>query len=270
MLFNEFHSRIRVEGKITAMKPIHIGTGEDSTNPAQVDAAVLKDSEGRAIIPGSSLKGVLRSRIEGILSSGIDGWRSCNILSKDSCTQQAAQIKEAFKEKEKVLKNQKTKVDERDADRKFRRLLQEEYIECCKEIYENSCDVCRMFGNGKLAGRVSICDMYTKDKINTERRDGVGINRDSGTAQRGAKYSFEIVPAGTEFDFLMIAENLDEKQKMLLEIILQMLKEEDISVGGIISRGLGQIKLSAITRTEINRDNIADHYGLGKKEASNV
>lgn len=82
------------------------------------------------------------------------------------------------------------------------------------------------------------------------------------------KYSYEVVPAGARFDFYMMAENLTERQSKLLELIIKLLEDGEVSVGGKTSRGLGQIRLEfpegkkAESIKKINRDNIRKHYGL--------
>lgn len=45
------------------LSPLHIGAGEDTS---QSDAAVVVDANGLSTIPGSSIKGVLRSRFEAV------------------------------------------------------------------------------------------------------------------------------------------------------------------------------------------------------------
>ncbi len=255
MLLDILYSRTIVKGSILSQKPIHIGTGDEGINPVQVDSPVLKDSEGNPVIPGSSLKGVLRSRIESILSNPAfeDEWSSCNIFASDgNCKKKIEDIKKSNKEKG----------------------VNPDLKDFANTIYTESCDVCRLFGNGHISARIQIKDMYFKsgvdsfsNRLKTERRDGVGIDRDSGTAFRGAKYGFEIVPAGTEFDFYIIAENLDEKQDKLFNLILRLLENGEISVGGKTSRGLGQIVLKeGYTLEKIDKKNIAEYYGLGVKK----
>ncbi|MCX7921553.1 MAG: CRISPR-associated RAMP protein Csx7 [Clostridia bacterium] len=249
MLFDRFESRTIIKGKIIALKPLHIGASEGGIDPVQVDSPVLKDWRGMPVIPGSSLKGVLRSRVEAILSNPAFAgkWTSCNILDdKGRGTSCNIDLKD--------IKNENAKA--RDSLEKISEAI-------AKQIYDKSCDVCRLFGNGGLASKLQIKDMnYTGEKIKYERRDGVGIDRDTGAAKNGAKYGFQIVPAGAEFDFYLVAENLEEKQAKLLNLVVKLLKDSEISVGGKVSRGLGQIQLTNEEAIEINRHNIAKYYGL--------
>jgi CRISPR-associated protein Csm3 len=73
MLLDKFHNKYIVKGVLVAQTPIHIGAGEEGFDPIQADNAVIRDSSGDPYIPGSSLKGVLRSYMETLLkSSGKD------------------------------------------------------------------------------------------------------------------------------------------------------------------------------------------------------
>ncbi|HHW00806.1 MAG TPA: CRISPR-associated RAMP protein [Clostridiaceae bacterium] len=240
-MFDVFENRIIVRGKIIASKPLHIGASDNGIDPVQVDLPVLKDRDRRPLIPGSSLKGVLRSRLEAILRNpALKGsWSSCNVINDDeSCI-------------EKYIDD----IKERNKDN---------YRAIAEEIYQKSCDVCKLFGNKQMSSRLQIKDMmYIGERLEYERRDGVGIDRDSGTAYPRAKYNFEIVPAGALFDFYMVAENLEEKQRKLLNLMLKLLRDGEISVGGYASRGLGQIKLIDEKIDEIDKNNIASYYGLG-------
>lgn len=62
--------RWRIRGRLTTLAPLHIGSGDTTEHDDLVDketkkkneiAAVARDHDGRPIIPGSALKGVLRS-----------------------------------------------------------------------------------------------------------------------------------------------------------------------------------------------------------------
>ncbi len=65
-MFNALESRAIISYSITTKSDLHIGGPGSSTDGAK-DAPVLKDPQGRAVIPGSSLKGVLRTELERLL-----------------------------------------------------------------------------------------------------------------------------------------------------------------------------------------------------------
>ncbi|MFQ6071703.1 MAG: RAMP superfamily CRISPR-associated protein, partial [Methanosarcinales archaeon] len=58
--------RILLKGTISLQTGLHIGTGRD-IGASAVDNPILKDFLGKPFIPGSSLKGVLRSNLEAFL-----------------------------------------------------------------------------------------------------------------------------------------------------------------------------------------------------------
>lgn len=230
MLYSKFENKVIVKGVLTAVDPIHIGAGSKETlDPIQLDANVLKDGFGNPLIPGSSLKGVVRSRFEAIMYSL--GRRVCDIFNEDD--------------------NRCISKDKADSIKKEKLSRKKE----AQRLYEESCDVCRLFGGKKFAGKLHFKDSYYigDQPCKYERRDGVAIDRKTGAAKRGAKYDFEIIPKGTKFDFELIAENLDPQQEKYFDFILQMLcgngitNEDYISVGGKTTRGLGRVKLDNIT-----------------------
>ena len=220
MLFDTFVNKITITGFLEAIDPIHIGaSAAESLDPTQVDNSVLKDADGLPIIPGSSLKGVVRSDFEGVMRAV--GKNVCDIFNVNdtSCTDN------------KFIDSVLNSSD-----------LSE--LEKANALYERSCDVCRLFGGRGLASHLSFKDCaFIGDKCIFEHRDGIGIDRDTGTAARGCKYEFEIIPKGSRFSFCLIAENLEEEQKNYLYYILRRLMSAELSIGGKTTRGFGRIKL---------------------------
>ena len=233
MLFDKFENKQVITGVITAIDPIHIGASKkDSLDPTQVDSSVLKDADDKPIIPGSSLKGVIRSNFAAALKSA--DLKACNVIS-DSCmtNERLNQIKES------------AISDESKAE----------------QIYEESCEVCRLFGGKGIASRISFKDCsFIGDKCIYEHRDGTPLNPDTGVAVN--KFDFEIVPKGARFNFYMTAENLDETQEKYLEFILKLLKSGEISVGGMTTRGLGRIQLSDVTVKKTDKEDLRMLLGL--------
>lgn len=223
--FDTFHSRIILRAYLVAETGLHPGAGS-SLEPVGSDSPVLRDTYGRPYIPGSSFKGVLRSTIEGIIRGinyqGPKGIQSCDII-RDECVK-----KELRNELKKRYKEGK------DRDKKF-----------TEELLQRSCSVCRLFGSPWLASKVLIKDLYCTDLWPgyIEVRDGVGIDRDTETAVPKRKYDYEVVPKATEFDLEIIAENADDIELGLLFIGLREFEKGYASLGGLVSRGLGKVKL---------------------------
>ena len=57
MLLDKFYNKYIIKGVLLAESPIHIGSGDESYDPTQIDNAVIRDVNGNPYIPGSSLKG---------------------------------------------------------------------------------------------------------------------------------------------------------------------------------------------------------------------
>ena len=240
-LFDKFENKKIITGIITAIDPIHIGAPDvDGLDPTRVDNAVAKDADGNPIIPGSSLKGVIRSNFEAVLRGA--GRRVCDIFDDNdaNCLTKA--------ELNAILRNEKKTS-----------LAQAE------EIYEKSCDVCRLFGGRGIASKLRFrdCSLAGKKCI-YEYRDTVSIDRETGAVKSVVKYDFELVPKGTRFDFCMIAENLDYEQNGYLDYILKTLESGELSVGSKATKGFGRIQLSEIKQTEISIDDLRRELGLAQ------
>lgn len=225
MLFDVFDNRTIVTGELVALDPIHIGaSAKESLNPIELDSPVLKDAAGNPVIPGSSIKGVVRSQFERVMRSLFPGQSgSCGVFGGENC-----------------LKQEDKKRLEPD------------------QLYEKSCQTCRLFGGIAVAGKLRFKDasyISQNGKVcQYEKRDGVGIDRDTGAAAGSAKFDYEIVPRGSRFRFTLIAENLDSEQKKQLEFVIALLEgtlipDDYLAFGGKTTRGLGRMRLEN-TNTE--------------------
>jgi len=237
--FEALDRRFRLRGRLVAETGLRIGGG-DRTVSTITQAPILRDALGRPLIPGSSLKGVLRSGLEALLRGlGRETPRACDPFAA-SCT---ADLEEAAKKR-------RTAPD-------------------LDDVLRQVCDVCALFGSPLLAGRLFIRDLEideTKARP-TEIRDGVGIDRDLRVARThpAVKYDFEVVPAGSEFSFEMVVENPSDAQLGLLFLALGMLERGEIGLGGLTSRGLGRVRLEGLACERTDADLLFE--GVGYQEA---
>lgn len=236
MLYDKFENKYVLKGKLIVTDPVHIGSsGKESLDPSNVDNSVLKDSRGIPVIPGSSVKGVVRSYFESVLR-GI-GAECCDVLdNKECCTE-----KKEYKKQAKALEGNKAKAE---------------------LAYSCSCDACRLFGGREFAGKIHIKDSYLIGIPSFEYRDGVAIDRKTGAAKGNFKYDFEVVSKDSEFDFMMTAENLDEKQKKYFDFVVKTLESGELSVGGKTSRGLGGFKVVIESKETTTADDMKKLLGL--------
>ncbi len=222
MLFDKFYNQTVIQGHLIALDPIHIGaSANNSLDPTDVDNSVLKDNTGRPVIPGSSIKGVLRSYYESIIRSVFGEEAACDVMDNKKCC---------------------TELKKDEIHKKGLTLEQ-----LANAAYEYSCKACRLFGGREFAGKLKFKDCYAVTDVITEFRDGVGIDRDTGSAKQGAKFDYEIIPKGTRFDFLMIADNLDDEQMKHMKFLIDKLQSGEIAIGGKTTRGLGRVKLEMLS-----------------------
>ncbi|WP_072619857.1 RAMP superfamily CRISPR-associated protein [Spirulina major] len=93
-----------------------------------------------------------------------------------------------------------------------------------------------------------------------EIREGVGIDRHTGAAADGFKYSRAILPKGVTFPLNITLDGQANKNPDELWKILRALEEGDIRIGAAKTRGLGKIKLSitSIHKQKFDAENIFD------------
>jgi CRISPR-associated RAMP protein (TIGR02581 family) len=210
VLLDAFQNRLVYTGALVCKSALRIGAGR-SSEPIGTDLPVIKDAQGHPFIPGSSLKGVLRARVEAFVRA-IHNTRqaACNPVGND--TEWCISSSEGLSD---------------------------------QAIDEQSCLVCQVFGSPWLASKVQVRDAPVAPLWFDQYQvwDGVAINRDTQTAEAGLKYDYEVVPAQTRFDFMLVAENLTVAQIGMLFVGLRPFERGEIGLGGFRSRGLGTVQL---------------------------
>jgi CRISPR-associated protein Csm3 len=211
--FASLQSRYVIAGTLATEAAMHVGSGIEGIN---TDSAWMRDSQG-IFIPGSSLRGVLRSVLERMVQA-VCPERGCVLFVEDSNLRCAT----ASKAREQKL------AEMSEADR-------------LREIHDNNalCDICLLFGSPLLASRLRISDARPEKQVEPQPRHGVGIDRDTETAQPKIKFDFEALEQGPRFSFHMEVENARTADFALLGILLAEMQTAGIWVGGKKSRGLG-------------------------------
>ncbi|MEG4518112.1 MULTISPECIES: type III CRISPR-associated RAMP protein Csx7 [unclassified Microcoleus] len=228
-MFDTFKNRLEITGTLTTVTALRISAGR-STEPIGSDLPVIKDALGRPLIPGSSFKGSLRSRLESFLRGivGSDRKLVANPAVNDEWSLTATELSEF---KEKILKNVK----------------QEEKEDRLNDFILSNTDlISHLFGSPWIASKFQVRDLTVQADAwfgQYQERDGVAIDRDTETAADGKLYDYQVVPAGTPFDFKAVVENARDWELGLLTIGLHQFETEQIPLGGGRSRGLGVVKL---------------------------
>jgi CRISPR-associated RAMP protein (TIGR02581 family) len=221
-MFDTFKNRLEITGTLTTVTALRISKGR-STEPISSDLPVIKDALGRPLIPGSSFKGALRSRLESFLRGivGNDRKLVANPAIEDEwsiTSQEMKKIKENFQDDGALT----------------------------AEILKHTDLISHLFGSPWIASKFQVRDLTVKPEDwfgQYQERDGVAIDRDTETAADGKLYDFQVVPAGTPFEFKAIVENAEDWELGLLMIGLHQFETEQIPLGGGRSRGLGVVKL---------------------------
>lgn len=259
--FSSFDNRYYISADIVMERPFHIGKGA-SLEALGTDQPVIKTPDDKPYIPGSSIKGVLRAHLEKYARTmfsqnvKLDGrqLRACDILDKNNRCITVEKRKELEKEVKETCKK-------------------EEYDEkLTQKIIENSCIACILFGSHEMASKIYIKDAFLNgdDFIKTEIRDGVAIDRDTGTAKSGAKFDYEIVPAGTSFKFEAILENIDIYEIGLFGLVLKSWERGEIAIGGKTSAGMGWGVLKNVKLECVEKSEIVDFLVSGKKKQTDL
>ncbi|MCP4656047.1 MAG: CRISPR-associated RAMP protein [bacterium] len=218
---------VLLELKLTCRTGLHIGAGK-SIALVGSDLPVMRDAEDRVLIPGSSLRGVLRSGIEALLRSlGLDTLKP-RPAAEPACD---AELARNWAELNLV-------------ERLFGR------------IAETS-------GGFSYGSRLQISDARCDEKVAVELRDGVAISRESRTAAGAAKFDLEVVPAGTEFRGRIRLTNPEDYEVGLVAQSLWMLDEGLLLLGGNTARGLGWMKAAVADPIDLTAEELVERKSSG-------
>lgn len=216
-MFRELKNEAKVAVVLHTKSPLTIRSAQGKLlDPTLLDMQCIKSryqGKDTVIIPGSSLKGVIRSRYEKVIS--LFGGKCCNIVGHEKCFQKP--------------KDWKSKT----------------YDEQEKYVYQNMCPACKLFGSLDIASRINIADAYPVGECILGERTGVGINRITGAAQKGALYDFEVIENGS-FLVEMTLKNYELYQMALLMFVLKDLDEGYVSLGAASTRGNGRMEVQRL------------------------
>ena len=214
-----------IKGTIKLLSGLHIGGGDDTMKIGGIDNGVIKDiNTNEPYIPGSSLKGKMRSLLE---------WHFglVNLNRPKNKEGEPFSSKFIWKDKEK-----------------------DEFWDVAfndEELLENAKNLLKLFGDkeGEFGiTRISVGDCKLtneskKLKLSEAKYENV-IDRCNGTAKHPRQT--ERVPAGVEFEFNIRYKVLPDDDKKAFEEIIKTgleLIEKDY-LGGNGSRGYGRVKFN--------------------------
>jgi CRISPR-associated RAMP protein (TIGR02581 family) len=228
--FTRFHSRLRLLGTLRLETSLRIGAGRSDSLEGGADISVVKDASGTPYIPGSSFKGVLRSHVEALLRTINEDYACLCVTEREGENSGCPTTRDS-----RLLRGW---IEER-----FR---ESPAGELDRFYFDKSCRACQVFGSPWLASKVMIRDLTVAGEWlgRYQHRDGVAIDRDTETASEHKLYSFEAVPAGTEFECEIILENATAEEQGMVLLGLKAFELGQVLLGGARSRGLGRVALT--------------------------
>ena len=222
--------KLIVDGEITCQTGLHIGAGKGSLDIGGADNPVVKDAYGMPYIPGSSLRGRLRSLLE--QSSGLTVPSELIYLNR--------------------RRGQEVRIHQ----------SAEPGDEICLLFGRNPGRIDRVQGGEAIEGgatpaRLAIYDApLDAESITTQMRENLDDEItelksenavDRITAQSSPR-TLERVPAGARFKVRLVIDILCEEDKTLVPRVAEALRLlEDDALGGGGSRGSGRVKFSGMS-----------------------
>lgn len=217
MTFEKLDRIVELTVKYTTLGTLSIGGGDQ---PQSIVDSPLMRIGGEPVIPGSSLKGALRSNLEAILAGqGVDVCVPYTAIPND------------------IRKSGRTDQYLREIGR----------LNTCRPN-ANICPICQMFGTAGgaqgLSGHVIVLDARLKDTFDpailTERAH-VAITRDTRAQAGGALVSVEAVDAGVEFSGVIRLINAED---WMVGAILRGLEALGyLGIGAKKTSGYGQLQV---------------------------
>jgi len=251
--FLALENRYIIEGNLKFDGAVHIGSGyEGAGSDAEFVRGAFKAKQ--PFLPGSSLRGVLRSTLERILQAAKPE-SACVLFAKESHGS-CLTVKENYD----ILKLlwEESRVSPAEREKQLMESLSG----------DGQCDVCKLFGSPLMASKLRIDDCKLHDGGKSAVRHGVGIDRDTETASPQIKYDFETFDGGPRFHLRMQIENAGQSDLALLGVLLHEMRE-GIQVGGKRSCGLGRCKLEGYQVSYFDKATVLDFLKTGKPKAMN-
>jgi CRISPR-associated protein Csm3 len=224
-----FIGKLILEGDLECQTGLHIGAGKGSLEIGGADNPVVKDAFGLPYVPGSSLRGKLRSLLE--QSSGLAVPSELVYLSK--------------------RKGQEVRIHQSDRPDD----------EVCLLFGRNPGRMDRVSGEAldstvASPARLTVYDApliaesitpQMRENLDDELTEVKSENAIDRITSQANPRTLERVPAGARFHFRMVLDVLCDEDRELIPRVVEALRLlEDDSLGGGGSRGSGRVKISGL------------------------
>ena len=204
---------LTLKGQIELLSGLHIGGGDDTMKIGGIDSQVIKDiNTNKPYIPGSSLKGKMRSLLE--WNNRLVSYAGGKVFSSDFLDKVPEPDRKAAQNLLKIFGDKENK-----------------------------------FGITRISVGDCLLSKGSEGlKLSEAKYENV-INRESGTAEHPRQ--IERVPAGVKFDLVIRLKVFDEKEpyndnenelKQMVESGLKLIENDYL--GGSGSRGYGRVEFT--------------------------
>lgn len=220
----KFIGKIKITGQMTVVTGLHIGASKETVKIGGIDSPVIRDPiTDRPYIPGSSLKGKLRSLSERVMKKDLYPISNKPLIKIHVCTDSHCKICRLF-------------GSSRQEDNKQQKNIPSRLI--VRDMHLSNYDELLKIDTGLP---------YTEWKFENS------IDRVSSAAN---PRQIERIPAGANFDLELIydAEEKDEFEEDITRIQMALKSLEDDALGGHGSRGYGKVKFQEIKYTGYPRE----------------
>ncbi len=240
-----FLGKLILEGQITCETGLHIGAGKGSLEIGGADNPVVKDAFGIPYIPGSSLRGRLRSLLE--QTSGLAVPSELVYLSKRKG--QEVRIHQSDRPDDEVCL-----LFGRSAGR------MEKVVGDAVETASATPARLTFYDAPLLVDSITAQMRENLDDELTEVKSENAVDRITSQAN---PRTLERVPAGAKFSFRIVLDVLCREDKSLLGRVAEAIRLlEDDALGGGGSRGNGRVKFGALKLVWRSKD----YYARGAAE----
>ena len=222
---------MNIELTLEAISPLLVQDVEDDSskkndknNKIHFLTTGNKVKQGEPYIPGSTLKGIFRNKAENIM----------RIFQEDSGEMLCCNPLE-----------DNEKVNDLSCSKRIDKLKNKEEKEKNITPYNESCPICKIFGNQHTKSRIHFSDAFltkeSKDNLPNElpTRTGAPINRFVGNNNNLFSYEYIL---GEKFVLNIKIENFELWELGLLAFIFRDLFNGEIHIGFGSSRGLGKVE----------------------------
>lgn len=243
-----FQNRYRIEGTITTTSPLHISSGQEGEYEGEHTCSeVVYDHRCLPYIPGSTLRGNLRSWLVSVLKS-----------INASCVDDHETVLQANDQRKNI-----------------------QFLET------QSSTMARLFGTSANESKLEVWDAFCITEIEAEENEkyqdlmyweqekltyiqhSVAIDPTTGTAIDKKLYSFELVPPGIKFQVNILGQNISAIEMGMLLFALEGFNSKifAVTLGGMNNRGFGHFSWKLDNLYYLGQDNVKDWV---KKECMNA